>query len=262
MFRHQGPGRSDRQNRAVAGYLAFWGGFVNSVGFILIGSFTSHVTGNVGRFANDIATRQIDAAAAALTMITAFFVGAFAASMSIESNLFGAPANGYGVALCGEAALLLLFTIVARLTPEAHPRLHDLEAAILCAAMGMQNSLVTRLSGAVVRTTHLTGVFTDLGIEGARWFRWWRGTLSQALRLRLAFGRNAPERPSGAKVALLATIALAFTGGAVAGAASAVAFHHSAMIAACIAVAACGAYAFVGARRTSDAPPTGPDTRR
>ena len=31
--------------------------------------------------------------------------------------------------------------------------------------MGLQNSLVTRISNAVVRTTHLTGIFTDLGIE-------------------------------------------------------------------------------------------------
>ena len=38
-----------RLNRVLAGYLAFVGGFVNSVGFVLIGNFTSHVTGNIGR---------------------------------------------------------------------------------------------------------------------------------------------------------------------------------------------------------------------
>ena len=189
MFRHEGPGRSDAQNQILAGYLAMVGGFVNSAGFVLIGSFPSHVTGNVGRFSSDTANGQFAAAAAAGAMVTAFFVGAFVASMIIESNYFGRIADSYATALLLEAAMLLLFTATSKLTPAAHPRLMDLEAAMLCCAMGMQNSLVTRLSGAVVRTTHLTGVVTDIGIEAARWFRWWRSTLSGRLRWKLSFGR-------------------------------------------------------------------------
>lgn len=50
MFRHEGANRSHHHNQLLAGYLAMIAGFVNSAGFILIGSFTSHVTGNVGRF--------------------------------------------------------------------------------------------------------------------------------------------------------------------------------------------------------------------
>jgi hypothetical protein len=41
MFQHQGPSRSNHQNRLIAGYLALIGGFVNSAGALLIGSFTS-----------------------------------------------------------------------------------------------------------------------------------------------------------------------------------------------------------------------------
>ncbi len=262
MFRHQGPGRSDHQNRIVAGYLAFMGGFVNSAGFVLIGTFTSHVTGNVGRLANDLVARQVDAAAAALTMIVAFLTGAFVASMCIESNFFGRTPNAYSAALSLEAMLLVLFTVVSNVTVAAHPRLKDMEAAILCAAMGMQNSLVTRLSGAVVRTTHLTGVFTDIGIEGARWFRWWRGRLSEALRVKLAFGRNPPERPSMVKIALLSTIAVAFTTGAVLGGMMGVAFRHAAMILPTIGIAASAIYAFVTGRRAGDSIPPPADMRR
>jgi len=36
--------------------------------------------------------------------------------------------------------------------------------------MGLQNSLVTKISNATVRTTHLTGLFTDLGIELSQLF--------------------------------------------------------------------------------------------
>ena len=64
MFTHEGPGRPDRLNQKLAGYLAFVGGYVNSAGFILIGTFTSHVTGNVGRLANDLVVAHEARAAA------------------------------------------------------------------------------------------------------------------------------------------------------------------------------------------------------
>ncbi len=41
----------------------------------------------------------------------------------------------------------------------------DLIVFSLLFAMGLQNSFVTKISNAVVRTTHLTGLFTDLGID-------------------------------------------------------------------------------------------------
>jgi uncharacterized membrane protein YoaK (UPF0700 family) len=258
MFRHLGARRTDRDNRILAGYLAFFGGFVNSAGFILIGSFTSHVTGSVGRFANQVASRQFDAAAAALTLIAAFFVGAFVVTMTIESNFFGRRPRAYGTALAIEALLLALFTLASDLTREAHPRLKDAEAAILCCAMGMQNALVTRLSGAVVRTTHLTGVITDLGIEAARWFRWSRARLSARFHVPLSFGHNPAEKPIGVKVALLGTIAGTFTLGAVAGATAGVTLHHAAMLIPAVGVGASSAYAFATSRGAVDSLRPGP----
>lgn len=248
MFQHQGPSRSDRSNRLLAGYLALIGGFVNSAGYVLIGSFTSHTTGNVGRLANDLAVGNFHAAAFAVTMVVAFFAGAFAASMAIESSFFRKVPYAYSFVLACEAALLLLFMLLARLTTAEHPRILDAEAALLCAAMGMQNSLVTRISGAVVRTTHLTGVFTDLGIEAARWFRWWRASLSERVHVRLAFGRAPAERPSVVKVALLVTIAGSFTTGAVAGATTTVYLRHAVMLIPSAAVFFGAAYAFANGR--------------
>ena len=121
--------------------------------------------------------------------------------------------------------------------------MRDAEALLLCAAIGMQNALVTRLSGAVVRTTHLTGVFTDLGIEMARWFRHWRGALAEGIRVRLVIGRDVPVRPSVPKIYLLATIALAFLFGAGSGAVLAVHIRHAAMLIAGAAVSAGALYA-------------------
>jgi len=40
-------------------------------------------------------------------------------------------------------------------------------------AMGLQNATITEISGAVIRTTHLTGVITDFGLEGVRFLNWY-----------------------------------------------------------------------------------------
>ena len=222
MFQHEGPERTAQQNRILAAYLACIGGFVNSVGFVLVGNFPSHVTGNVGRLASALAHGV--PAGAILAMIIAFFGGAIVSTLIIEGASGVHRARGYGAALSLEGALLVLVGALAS---------HDLLATLgLSAAMGMQNSMVTRLSGAVVRTTHLTGVVTDLGIEVARWMRWG-----------LARERDGTA-PSGTRLVLLGTVAGSFTIGAVAGALAGMRFQASALQAAAAAIFLGAASAF------------------
>ncbi len=245
MFRKEG--RTDRLNRRLAGYLALIGGYVNSAGFVLIGTFTSHVTGNVGRLANQLSLQHFSTAAIALSWIAAFFGGACVASMVVESNFFGHQAQAYAVALSLELALLAAFGVTSDVATATRPPV-EFEALLLSGAMGIQNSLVTRLSGAVVRTTHLTGVVTDLGIETARWLRWWRGRASAALGVPLAFGNNPAETPSTAKVTLLLTIAGTFTLGAILGSTLAVAARTIVMVPPVAALAVGVAYALRSTR--------------
>jgi uncharacterized membrane protein YoaK (UPF0700 family) len=240
MFRHQGPSRSERQNIALAAYLACIGGFVNSVGFVLVGSFTSHVTGNVGRFANDLVTHDLAAAGAAFTMIIAFFGGACVASLIVESRRFTRTPTAYGVALVCEAALLASFGLATSAELDASPRLRDGQAILLCVAMGIQNSLVSRLSGAVVRTTHLTGVVTDLGIETARWLAHWRR--------RLHASKHRRDPPVVAKIRLHLTILIMFIAGAIAGCTLALLWNAAVVWLPTVAVGAGAIYAFANAK--------------
>lgn len=244
MFSGNVGAGSERKNRLLAGYLAAVAGYANSAGYVLIGTFSSHVTGNVGRMANDVSLGDRLAALSAVSLVLSFFAGAFLVSVLVESRWLGHASRGYGVALSTEALLLAAFTIITSTTLATHPRVLDAQATLLCAAMGMQNGLVTRLSGAVVRTTHLTGVVTDLGIEAARWFRYWRSGMQ------LVLGKNAAERPATAKSLLLLTIASSFTIGALLGAFSARAFGRPAMLPPIIAVALCALYAFYTDPRT------------
>ncbi len=218
MFRHEGVARPDRHNQILAGYLALVAGFVNSAGFILIGSFTSHVTGNIGRLADDLALGRTTAFFGAATLVIAYFVGAFVASMALESNMMRRRAEVYGILLGVEAGLLATFAILSYVMDTNDARFKDVQAILLCLAMGLQNSFVTRLSGAVVRTTHLTGAVTDLGIEGARWFRHWRARLGERTQLRLVAGTGEVVEPQAPRTFLLLTIIGAFVVGSAAGA--------------------------------------------
>ena len=230
MFQSEGSARSDAQNRVLAGYLASVAGFVNASGFLLIGSFTSHVTGNVGRFADDLVLGRPHTAVLAAALVAAFFAGAFVASMVIESGWVVHRSSLSGLILIAEAALLGVFMEIVRRVPLDGSGAIDAAAAVLCFAMGIQNSLVTRLSGAVVRTTHLTGVVTDLGIEAARWFRFWRFRLAERRGVRLTFSGLPSEQPQAAKTALLAVIFGSFTLGAAAGALATSRFAADAML--------------------------------
>lgn len=230
MFRHEGVGRAHRLDCVLAGYLALVAGFVNSAGFILLGAFTSHVTGNVGRFADDLALGSNAALFAAL-MVAAYFIGAFLASVAIESNLLRRRSVVYSGLLLSEAGLIASFMALSYLMDSHSPRLHDLQALLLCLAMGLQNSLVTRLSGAVVRTTHLTGVVTDLGIESARWFRVWRKAVGKATGRRLVVGAENAQAPQLPRTVLLLTMFVAFVTGSVVGACATVACGLLAMVA-------------------------------
>jgi uncharacterized membrane protein YoaK (UPF0700 family) len=120
-------------------------------------------------------------------------------------------------------------------------------------ALGMQNSLVTRLSGAVVRTTHLTGVVTDLAIEAARWYRWHRSKLT----VLPAFlrGRTPPERPALTQSILLSVIIAAFTVGAVLGAVLTLRASRWAMVIPAVAVLVASGFAYRQGRQPPSIPP-------
>jgi uncharacterized membrane protein YoaK (UPF0700 family) len=108
MLHHEGAERTDRHDRRLAGSLALVAGFVNAAGILLVGRFTSHVTGNVGRLADDLALRDRAAARMALLLVLAFPAGAFLASLVARRD------HVYGALLLGEAVLLGAFVGLRR----------------------------------------------------------------------------------------------------------------------------------------------------
>jgi len=247
MFKGDGAQRSVRQNAALAGPLAIVAGMVNALGFLTLGIFTSHVTGHAGKLSTEFAAGQTLEAWNSAWCMFAFFGGAFVASLTIESRMVASKPYAYSGLLFLEAALLVSFLFES---PDG--ALRTARVLNLCFAMGIQNGLVTRLSGAVVRTTHLTGIVTDLGIEAARWLqlglarlrRSWESSREQSLAsTHLPKAANGPA-PSLPRVQLLLTILVGFIAGGVLGAKAFVSFGPTAFVGPVLLLIAGGGLAF------------------
>jgi uncharacterized membrane protein YoaK (UPF0700 family) len=158
------PDRNLRQNVLLAVALAWVAGAVNSVGFLMLGAFTSHITGTATNLGGALGTQRGEAALEFAVLLGSFLGGAFAAGMMVEAARRLGRAR-YALGLATEAALLLTFVSLTANDPQ-HPRV--LALCLLCLAMGLQNALGTSVSAAMVRATHLTGLMTDLGLEAAR----------------------------------------------------------------------------------------------
>ena len=137
--------------------LAFIAGIVNVVG--LLGfqhQAITHLTGNTSLLAEALATANVAAIFHFAALIGAFVAGAALSGCLIKDSTLQLGRR-YGVAL--SLVSLLLFVSVPLLEREMAAGMY----AAAC-AIGLQNAMVSTYSGAVVRTTHVSGMFTDLGI--------------------------------------------------------------------------------------------------
>lgn len=168
------PARTPRANLHLGLVLAFVAGAFNAGGFLAIGRYTSHMTGVVSEVADDMVLGRWPLVAAGLLALLAFIAGAASTAILVNyarRNPRGA-AGPYAVPLLIEAALLLAFSLVGgRL--QGHELVSvSLTAILLSYAMGLQNALITKISNAEIRTTHVTGLVTDIGIELGKLLYW------------------------------------------------------------------------------------------
>lgn len=165
MLRHLGKKRGFKHNLGLATFLAFSAGFVNAAGFVAFGSLTTNVTGYTATLAIDLVSGDWHAAARVLLWLILFLTGSFISGLFIGAigadKRYAYVGPIWGVVLC--LGLVFLFA-----TPGASLHWQHVFTGTLLFAMGMQNAVVTVISGSVVRTTHLTGIFTDLGVDLAR----------------------------------------------------------------------------------------------
>jgi uncharacterized membrane protein YoaK (UPF0700 family) len=130
---------------------------VNAVGFLGVHhQALSHMSGTVSNLGIGLVGGDDSALAHVASTLGFFFAGCVLSGLIIRQSTLKAGRR-YGVALAIEAGLLLGATYLLR-----HGAITgDYLAAMAC---GLQNAMATSYSGAVIRTTHMTGIVTDLGI--------------------------------------------------------------------------------------------------
>ncbi|TAJ07556.1 MAG: DUF1275 domain-containing protein [Planctomycetota bacterium] len=151
-------------DRQLAWSLAFVAGAINAGGFLAVQTYTSHVTGPISRAADELALGRVTPALAALGMVACFLAGAFASGVLVHAGRALRLRSRYALALAIEALLLLVFGAFGASLQQHRELVLPATVVLLCFLMGMHNAIVTHISSAVVRTTHMTGIVTDIGI--------------------------------------------------------------------------------------------------
>lgn len=157
--------RTVQTNTRLGAVLAFVAGAANAGGFLAVGTYTSHMTGVVSSLADHLVLGELALAAASIGALAAFLLGAMTTAWLVNWGLREKLASAYGLPLLLESVLLLIFGIFGAVISLWSHFFVPLTVLLLCFIMGLQNAVITKISKAEIRTTHVTGLVTDLGIE-------------------------------------------------------------------------------------------------
>jgi uncharacterized membrane protein YoaK (UPF0700 family) len=177
------PERTDHANRRLGCSLAFVAGAVNAGGFLVVGQYTSHMSGIVASMSDNLALGEVGLVVSGFSSLLAFLTGAATSAILINWGRRRHTRSEYATPLMLEAVLLLFFGLLGS-NLETHRLLFvPATVALLCFVMGLQNAMITKISKAEIRTTHMTGIVTDIGIELGKLLYW-------------AVGKAAPGLPA------------------------------------------------------------------
>lgn len=200
--------RTNTANRHLGLALAFIAGAINAGGFLAVQQYTSHMTGIVSAMADNIVEGSYALVWGGLGAVLTFILGAACSTVMMTYARRQRLHSEYGLPLLLEALLLLCFGFLGATLAQITGLFVPLTVMLLCFIMGLQNALISNLTKGEIRTTHITGIITDIGIE--------LGKLLYLNRSRDAdIGRVTLDRP---RMWLLSLLAVYFFCGGVVGA--------------------------------------------
>jgi len=172
LRRLTGRERSQAANRELAHYLSFIAGAANAGGYLAVGQYTSHMSGIVSAMADNLAVGGLQLMLAGLGALTAFTAGAATTAVMVNWGRRRSLESVYALPLMGEAGLLVCFGLLGGHLEQDHVLRVSATVILLCFTMGLQNAIITKISMSVIRTTHVTGMVTDIGIELGKLLYW------------------------------------------------------------------------------------------
>jgi uncharacterized membrane protein YoaK (UPF0700 family) len=166
------PQRTDQNNRRLGRWLAFIAGAANAGGFLAVGQYTSHMSGIVSALGDNLSVGDFGLVIAGLSSLAAFTTGAATSAIMINWGRRRRAQSEYALPLMLEALLLLVFGLLGSNLENNRFLFVPATVGLLCYVMGLQNAIITKISKAEIRTTHMTGIVTDIGIELGKLFYW------------------------------------------------------------------------------------------
>jgi uncharacterized membrane protein YoaK (UPF0700 family) len=178
-----GPSRTAAANRHLGFALAFVAGATNAGGFLAVHQYTSHMTGIVSAIADNIALGAYGLVLGGAGALLCFVAGAAFSAAMVNYARRRKMSSEYALPLLLEAFLLLCFGMLGARLATMQGLFVPVTVMLLCFIMGLQNAVITKLSRAEIRTTHITGVVTDIGIELGKLLYWNRDRTDAAPRV-------------------------------------------------------------------------------
>ncbi len=143
--------------------LAATAGFINTLSLGFFRTPVSHMTGAVSHLGLDVVAGNTPDAVTSAGIIVGYIVGAMLAGMVVGAWKL-IPSRRYGIAMMIEGGLLGLASYLL-----LHQ--HRLALPAVSMACGLQNAMTSSYCGLMIRTTHVTGLVTDIGVMLGHWIR-------------------------------------------------------------------------------------------
>jgi len=169
MLRNTKGDRTLKENLLLASSTAFVAGVINVAGVIAFFAFTSNITGHVANLAKNVVEKDFEEIHVFLVWLLLFFSGAFISSFAINSFKHKSNYHAHAIPIVIEIFILIFVAVYGNNFYKESDAEREVVIGCILLSMGLQNGMVSIISGGLIKSTHLTGLITDLGAETAEW---------------------------------------------------------------------------------------------
>lgn len=171
MLRKFNTNRKPSDNLKLGGLTAFVAGMVNVASLMIFFAFTSNVTGHFAILAEEISKGNWYQAAIVFGWIFCFFFGSFISGFIIVHWGQTRRSFAHAVPLILEIVIFVSVGSYGLLYYKETLKETEIMVGVMLLSMGLQNGLTAAISNFSIKTTHLTGLTTDVGILSAMFTR-------------------------------------------------------------------------------------------
>lgn len=164
MLRKFSNSRTLEDNIKLGVLTAFSGGMVNVASLLIFFSFSSNVTGHYAILASEIVKGNLYQTGVVFAWIFLFFFGSFFSNLIVIHLSKVNTYLAHSIPLILEIVCLMSVGVYGQFFYQETLFETEVMLGIMLFAMGLQNGLTASISNFAVKTTHLTGTTTDLGI--------------------------------------------------------------------------------------------------